>query len=999
MDLERHLSSGIFGELCNPSSPPTSYYTNNHLGRHLPSPTSILETIAPNTLETSSRRRNNGSDLIPKQTSNTFRSLGRRRTYVTEEMIHENETMELADHKAGRAKLAARQRSHSSAAEPALIQGRSNFRPAPYSTAAELDAIFGMTKAQKRQQNLRTRDEDGRLYYDHIEKEEWRHLLGPASPAFSRRSSSQSSGTGGSPASSYFQGRRRSSVAGTMLVVEAPENVPFCSTSHLPITMLTVNDIRNLNRQEGVEGVVSSFHLKLSINTDSDKLCSVRDGSRSSPLSSPSSDATVVDGHENEKISQVLQHPGHQNPKPADADTGIARGNLDLDLCVQERLVSTDTPTAFCEESKVDRLEPRRTRRKRSGSAVEKANHVGSRLDLLSICSKGVKDPSIEESISFLDPFRSRSREASLVASSLSRQGADLLEGNGPCESKAIRLPSFLPLARRKPTRKLLDEAFKSTDVSPGNVEPKKDHQEETSAIATQETERMRFRGRKRPAPLELHKTNFETIKPPTTPSHQPVDADRGPSGKTVETNVAGHKVDVSAGVTSTGNGLLTRGGGSESSKTPSKGSPLSKFSPTSPPSSSAKEDPKKRRPFSICVDSPTPSIKASALSSRSPSFSLPLSPISSIHTSTSLLSNGLHEHRSYPALKGLDGSDLANGKEPPSSPCNRRTPEESIEEMVAEYDDASTMADGDHHLSLSRRRHRDQDKGLFRKADEGRDVKGTINTDRLHLISSNSSRSSSSAGSSISRRRASELDEEGAEKSTRSLFNDLRGPHAAEKGEGSGEENRKGSLGVKRSFANLRGLVFQTRGGGKEGGKRIGRPAAAADAPRTYKDPTISCLYGGRNGVGDRGGLGTGLQMYQGVEFPCPSIHLCSDPEDGEDDEDNDGKGEGSLSGGRAARHASKKKEKKKKKKENSCKTFAVVREGGDILHDEGGKQNPDGPGERRNEAVGEKGGGGGAQRHPSFSSYEGGGFSSRSSSGGGRGGFKGWMRRVRKT
>lgn len=44
---------------------------------------------------------------------------------------------------------------------------KTHFRPIRYEVAAELDAIFGVTKAQKRQRALRTRDEhDGTLWFD-----------------------------------------------------------------------------------------------------------------------------------------------------------------------------------------------------------------------------------------------------------------------------------------------------------------------------------------------------------------------------------------------------------------------------------------------------------------------------------------------------------------------------------------------------------------------------------------------------------------------------------------------------------------------------------------------------------------------------------------------------------------------------------------------------------------------------------------------------------------
>lgn len=57
----------------------------------------------------------------------------------------------------------------------------SNFRPIRYQTKEELDRFFGSTSAQRREQRLRVRESDGQVYFDWIEKEEWQHLLSPAS--------------------------------------------------------------------------------------------------------------------------------------------------------------------------------------------------------------------------------------------------------------------------------------------------------------------------------------------------------------------------------------------------------------------------------------------------------------------------------------------------------------------------------------------------------------------------------------------------------------------------------------------------------------------------------------------------------------------------------------------------------------------------------------------------------------------------------------------------
>ncbi|PWN87867.1 hypothetical protein FA10DRAFT_269153 [Acaromyces ingoldii] len=95
---------------------------------------------------------------------------------------------------------------------------KNHFRPIRYEVAAELDAIFGMTKAQKRQRALRTRDEhDGTLWFDSFEKEECQYLLDSALNSPSRRSNSAP----GSPVSPSDEQERRGSsfaIAGNQLL-------------------------------------------------------------------------------------------------------------------------------------------------------------------------------------------------------------------------------------------------------------------------------------------------------------------------------------------------------------------------------------------------------------------------------------------------------------------------------------------------------------------------------------------------------------------------------------------------------------------------------------------------------------------------------------------------------------------------------------------------------------------------------------------------------------
>ncbi|KAN0063719.1 hypothetical protein ACQY0O_003769 [Thecaphora frezii] len=57
-----------------------------------------------------------------------------------------------------------------------------NFRPITYQTQAQVDSFFGTTPAQERGLHLRHRDENGRLWYNREERDEWRHLLSPSSP-------------------------------------------------------------------------------------------------------------------------------------------------------------------------------------------------------------------------------------------------------------------------------------------------------------------------------------------------------------------------------------------------------------------------------------------------------------------------------------------------------------------------------------------------------------------------------------------------------------------------------------------------------------------------------------------------------------------------------------------------------------------------------------------------------------------------------------------------
>ncbi|CAO1616655.1 unnamed protein product [Sympodiomycopsis kandeliae] len=59
---------------------------------------------------------------------------------------------------------------------------KTNFRPVDFQTKVELDRFFGQTSAQKRELQLHTRDENGRWWFDEMERDECRGLLSPLSP-------------------------------------------------------------------------------------------------------------------------------------------------------------------------------------------------------------------------------------------------------------------------------------------------------------------------------------------------------------------------------------------------------------------------------------------------------------------------------------------------------------------------------------------------------------------------------------------------------------------------------------------------------------------------------------------------------------------------------------------------------------------------------------------------------------------------------------------------
>lgn len=147
-----------------------------------------------------------------------------------------------------------------------------HFRPIRYEVQAELDKLFGLTEMQKR--HLRHRDEDGKLWFDGLEEEEFRHLLQPrsipSSPMspfnceFSRRSSTAtgfSNSVPSSPSNPLFSpignsyentfARRKSSISTNFLLHfdEASDLQRRKSTPFLPLTAMLEKG-KNLHPEE-----------------------------------------------------------------------------------------------------------------------------------------------------------------------------------------------------------------------------------------------------------------------------------------------------------------------------------------------------------------------------------------------------------------------------------------------------------------------------------------------------------------------------------------------------------------------------------------------------------------------------------------------------------------------------------------------------------------------------------------------------------------------------
>ncbi|PWN19883.1 hypothetical protein BCV69DRAFT_299643 [Microstroma glucosiphilum] len=103
---------------------------------------------------------------------------------------------------------------HAAGASCSSAVNKNRFRPVDFQTQVEIERFFGQTRTQKRQLALHTKDEDGRWWFDGIEREENRSLLGAPSPSFpsSRRGSQQSSlPSTPNPVHGFDPYRRRSS--------------------------------------------------------------------------------------------------------------------------------------------------------------------------------------------------------------------------------------------------------------------------------------------------------------------------------------------------------------------------------------------------------------------------------------------------------------------------------------------------------------------------------------------------------------------------------------------------------------------------------------------------------------------------------------------------------------------------------------------------------------------------------------------------------------------
>lgn len=157
-----------------------------------------------------------------------------------------------------------------------------HFRPIRYEVQAEVDKLFGLSQNGQRQLALRHRDEDGRIWFDGLEEEEFRHLLqprsipnSPTSPFdfdLSRRSSTAtglSNSVPNSPSNPFFASigqssengltRRRSSISTNFFIqsddakdLQRRKSVPF-----MPLTAM-LEQGTNLNPDKCIHSIGQS---------------------------------------------------------------------------------------------------------------------------------------------------------------------------------------------------------------------------------------------------------------------------------------------------------------------------------------------------------------------------------------------------------------------------------------------------------------------------------------------------------------------------------------------------------------------------------------------------------------------------------------------------------------------------------------------------------------------------------------------------------------------
>lgn len=434
--------------------------------------------------------------------------------------------------------------------------GRNNFRPMTYETKAQLDSFFVQTSKQKKEGRLRTKDEEGRRWYDGIgefswcfvfetsigryfksvnlyfsfrssislfslsaEKEEWRHLLSPTSPAggfnSSRRSSSGTTSSSiGDDFSYHPYQRRRSSIA------TSPSGIQTRSFRSLSQSGGGGNLSFNPNSkplsplESGSNGFFpGAIGLGLGSGIDSWETNGNGDGC----------DFEMVDS-----TSSPLLSPGFGEKVMSSRALKAA-----LNLQIEHHVVSQSQSQQSEKVKKVE-IPMRRTRVKRSDSAVERCKEIGDSLPKpksSKVVNSSIRsDPyqtsliqkrrtSGEKALSSTRSRRCKTAEPELQLNPFGNQVEQVemdweasSEGDEPSVD-LIRLPAYLPLPHRKANKDLLDSAFSSPANpfdTPSSVQDKSSFSQPDFASSTSSSKTIAGTSfeRKRPAPLELR---FET--------------------------------------------------------------------------------------------------------------------------------------------------------------------------------------------------------------------------------------------------------------------------------------------------------------------------------------------------------------------------------------------------------------------------------------------------------------------------------------------------------